>query len=292
MVADRRYPGKAKPKPKTSARAKPATRKAAPARRKAARTKRPRRGGIIGFFAGLARWIWRLIWTITWRVSLVAFLVLALAVGYIYTTIPPLEALLDGRARGSVTMLDREGEVFAWRGDQFGGVVSADTVSKHLRNAVIATEDKRFYNHLGVSPRGIASAVRINLSEGRGPLSGHGGSTITQQTAKLLCLGEPYDPSSGMTEKEYEAECRRSSLGRKAKEALFAVAMEIKYSKSDILSIYLNRAYMGGGAFGAEAAAQRFFGKPAAALSPSEGAMLAGLLTAPTTLSPTNNLDR
>ncbi|MEP2843277.1 MAG: transglycosylase domain-containing protein, partial [Alphaproteobacteria bacterium] len=224
--------------------------------------------------------------------SLVAFLVLALAGGYIYTTIPPLEALLDGRARGSVTMLDREGEVFAWRGDQFGGVVSADSVSKHLRNAVIATEDKRFYNHLGVSPRGIASAVRINLSEGRGPLSGHGGSTITQQTAKLLCLGEPYDPSSGMTEKEYEAECRRSSLGRKAKEALFAVAMEIKYSKSDILSIYLNRAYMGGGAFGAEAAAQRFFGKPAAALSPSEGAMLAGLLTAPTTLSPTNNLDR
>ncbi|WP_339637441.1 PBP1A family penicillin-binding protein [uncultured Sulfitobacter sp.] len=292
LVADRRYPGKAKPKAKTSARAKPATRKAAPARRKAARTKRPRRGGIIGFFAGLARWIWRLIWTITWRVSLVAFLVLALAVGYIYTTIPPLEALLDGRARGSVTMLDREGEVFAWRGDQFGGVVSADSVSKHLRNAVIATEDKRFYNHLGVSPRGIASAVRINLSEGRGPLSGHGGSTITQQTAKLLCLGEPYDPSSGMTEKEYEAECRRSSLGRKAKEALFAVAMEIKYSKSDILSIYLNRAYMGGGAFGAEAAAQRFFGKPAAALSPSEGAMLAGLLTAPTTLSPTNNLDR
>ena len=108
------------------ARAKPATRKAAPARRKAARTKRPRRGGIIGFFAGLARWIWRLIWTITWRVSLVVFLVLALAVGYIYTTIPPLEALLDGRARGSVTMLDREGEVFAWRGDQFGGVVTAE----------------------------------------------------------------------------------------------------------------------------------------------------------------------
>ncbi|KKL09051.1 hypothetical protein LCGC14_2569740, partial [marine sediment metagenome] len=97
---------------------------------------------------------------------------------------------------------------------------------------------------------------------------------------------------SGMTEKEYEADCRRSSLSRKAKEALFAVAMELKYSKNDILSIYLNRAYMGGGAFGAEAAAQRFFGKPSAALSASEGAMLAGLLTAPTTLSPTNNLDR
>ena len=209
-----------------------------------------------------------------------------------YTTIPPLNELLDGRARGSVTMLDREGEVFAWRGDQFGGVVTADSVSKHLKNAVIATEDKRFYRHFGISPRGIASAVRINLSEGRGPLSGHGGSTITQQTAKLLCLGEPYDPNSGLTEREYEAECRRSSLARKAREALFALAMELKYSKNDILSIYLNRAYMGGGAYGAEAAAQRFFGKPSSALSPAEGAMLAGLLTAPTTLSPTNNLDR
>ncbi|MGR3529298.1 MAG: transglycosylase domain-containing protein, partial [Sulfitobacter sp.] len=86
--------------------------------------------------------------------------------------------------------------------------------------------------------------------------------------------------------------CRRTSLSRKAKEAIFSMAMEAKYSKNDILSIYLNRAYMGGGAFGAEAAAQRFFGKPASALSPAEGAMLAGLLTAPTTLAPTNNLDR
>ncbi len=290
LVADKRYAGKAKPKPRKQANTQ--KRKAAPARRKATRSRRPRRGGILGFFSAVARWFWRLIWTITWRLGLVAGLALALAVGYTYTTIPPLENLLDGRARGSVTLLDREGDVFAWRGDQFGGVVTADSVSKHLRNAVIATEDKRFYNHLGVSPRGIASAVRINLSEGRGPLQGHGGSTITQQTAKLLCLGEPYDPSSGLTEKEYEADCRRSSLGRKAKEALFAIAMELKYTKNDILSVYLNRAYMGGGAYGAEAAAQRFFGKPSSALSPAEGAMLAGLLTAPTTLSPTNNLDR
>ncbi|MDP4992497.1 MAG: transglycosylase domain-containing protein, partial [Marivita lacus] len=72
-----------------------------------------------------------------------------------------------------------DGVAFAWRGDQFGGVVTADTVSPHLKNAVIATEDQRFYSHLGISPRGVASAVRINLSEGRGPLSGHGGSTVT-----------------------------------------------------------------------------------------------------------------
>jgi len=286
LVADKRTSGKA------SGAAKKAPAKKAPARRKPTRKSAPRRGGPIGWLSALVRWVMRLIWVITWRVTVVAMLMLAVAVGYFYTTLPPLEALLDGRARGSVTMLDRNGEVFAWRGDQFGGVVTATSVSPHLKNAVIATEDKRFYQHFGVSPRGVASAVRINLSEGRGPLSGHGGSTITQQVAKLLCLGEPFDATSGQTEKEYEAECRRSSLKRKAKEAVYSMAMEAKYSKDDILSIYLNRAYMGGGAFGAEAAAQRFFGKPASALKPAEGAMLAGLLTAPTTLSPTNNLDR
>ncbi|KIN68126.1 Penicillin-binding protein, 1A family [Sulfitobacter donghicola DSW-25 = KCTC 12864 = JCM 14565] len=271
---------KAKPKPKP---------KRAP---KKPKTPRKRRGGIMGFFVGVVRWILRLIWVVTSRSVLVGMLLLGLIVGYFYTTLPPLEDLLDGRAGGSVTMLDHEGEVFAWRGDQFGGAVTAEDVSPHLKNAVIATEDKRFYRHFGLSPRGIASAVRINLSEGRGPLSGHGGSTITQQTAKLLCLGEPFDPSAGQTEAEYEAECRRGSIKRKAKEAVYAMAMEAKYSKNEILSIYLNRAYMGGGAYGAEGAAQRYFGKHAAEIDPAESAMLAGLLTAPSTLSPTSNLER
>tara|TARA_R110002110_G_scaffold65812_19_gene180930 strand:- start:2555 stop:4774 length:2220 start_codon:yes stop_codon:yes gene_type:complete len=290
LVADNRYAGKGKGAAKKHV--KKSTRKAAPAKRKPARPKRLRRGGIMGLLTALSGWVLRLIWKITWRVTAVAVLVLALAVGYLYTTLPPLDALLDGRARGSVTLLDRDGEVFAWRGDQFGGVVTAQSVSKHLKNAVVATEDKRFYRHLGVSPRGIASAIRINLREGRGPLSGHGGSTITQQTAKLICLGEPFDPTSGQTEREYEASCRAGNIQRKAKEALYAVAMELKYSKEDILSIYLNRAYMGGGAYGAEAAAQRFFAKPAAAVNPAEAAMLAGLLTSPSVLAPTNNLDR
>ena len=290
LVADKRYASKTG----SSRKAAPAspTKAKATAKRKPRKPQRPRRGGLLGLLSAIVGWFFRLIWKITWRLTAVAVLVLGLIVGYLYTTLPPLEALLDGRAQGSVTLLDRNGEVFAWRGDQFGGVVTADSVSPHLRNAVIATEDKRFYQHFGVSPRGIASAVRINLSEGRGPLQGHGGSTITQQVAKLICLGEPFDPAAGITEKEYEAGCRRTSIQRKAKEALFSIAMELKYSKDDILSIYLNRAYMGGGAYGAEAAAQRFFGKPAAVVTPAEGAMLAGLLTAPTTLSPTADLDR
>ncbi len=281
LVADKRY-SKSTVKPKQP--------KKAPQKRR--KPQRPVRGGILGFFLGLFRWVFRLIWNVIWRSSAVVFLILLLSVGYVFTTLPDLSELLDGRARGSVTLLDREGDVFAWRGDQFGGAVRANTVSPYLRDAVVATEDKRFYRHLGISPRGVASAVRINLSEGRGPLSGHGGSTITQQVAKLLCLGKPFDPNEWKSEGDYVRDCRRSSLSRKAQEAIFALAMEAKYSKDDILSIYLNRAYMGGGAYGAEAASQRFFGKNASNLSIPEGAMLAGLLTAPSNLSPTKNLQR
>ncbi|MEN8873458.1 MAG: PBP1A family penicillin-binding protein [Pacificibacter sp.] len=281
LVADKRY-SKSTVKPKQP--------KKAPQKRR--KPQRPVRGGILGFFLGLFRWVFRLIWNVIWRSSAVVVLILLLSVGYVFTTLPNLSELLDGRARGSVTLLDREGDVFAWRGDQFGGAVRANTVSPYLRDAVVATEDKRFYRHLGISPRGVASAVRINLSEGRGPLSGHGGSTITQQVAKLLCLGKPFDPNEWKSEGDYVRDCRRSSLSRKAQEAIFALAMEAKYSKDDILSIYLNRAYMGGGAYGAEAASQRYFGKNASNLSIPEGAMLAGLLTAPSNLSPTKNLQR
>lgn len=234
----------------------------------------------------------RLAWATTWRVGAITSVLIALGVGYVYMTLPAAEDLLDGRARGSVTLMDREGDVFAWRGDQFGGVVTASSVSKHLRNAVVATEDKRFYRHVGISPRGVASAVRINMSEGRGPLSGHGGSTITQQTAKLLCLGVEFDPAQWKTEAEYVDDCRRGSMSRKIKEAFYALAMEAKYSKDEILSIYLNRAYFGGGAYGAEAASQRYFGKSARLVNPPEAAMLAGLLTAPSRLAPTSNLQR
>ncbi|MTI01480.1 transglycosylase domain-containing protein [Roseibium sp. RKSG952] len=297
LVADKRYPSKGR-KPTASKRvAKPAGKKATARKtttRKTARKKTSKGSGGNGggIFRRLFRWIWRLIWGLTWRVGAIAALLIALAVGIVYSSLPDVDALLDGRARGSVTLLDRDGKVFAWRGDQFGGVITADTVSPHLKNAVIATEDKRFYRHFGVSPRGVASAVRINLSEGRGPLSGHGGSTITQQTAKLLCLGVPYEPDQWESEAAYEADCRQGSLWRKAKEAIYAMAMEVKYSKDEVLTVYLNRAFLGAGARGFEAASQRYFGKSAAEVNPAEAAMLAGLLVAPTRYAPTNNLQR
>ncbi|ARE41482.1 Multimodular transpeptidase-transglycosylase [Rhodovulum sp. P5] len=255
-------------------------------------TRRKTRNPIVAAFRRLIGWLVALVWKLTSRLALSVALVIALAVLYFYAQLPEMSALLDGRTRGSVTLLDRSGEVFAWRGEQFGGQITAGTVAPVLKNAIVATEDRRFYRHFGISPRGIAGAVRINLAEGRGPLSGHGGSTITQQTAKLLCLGVPYERAKWKNEAAYEADCRRTTLWRKAKEALFAMAMEAKYSKDEILTIYLNRAYLGAGARGFEAAAQRYFGKSANQVDTAEAAMLAGLLKAPTTYAPTNNLQR
>lgn len=284
LVADRRY-GPAKVSAKSAAPAPP---------RKTPKKRAPRRRtGIVGFFMGVLALIWRTVWGVVWRVTAVVGAVVVGATMYFYAQLPEdPAALMDGRAKGSVTLLDRDGQPFAWRGETYGGQIDSYSVSPYLRNAVVASEDKRFYWHLGVSPRGIASAIMINLREGRGPLEGNGGSTITQQVAKLLCLGTPYDAAVWKTEAEYEADCRRGSIWRKVKEMPFAFALEARYSKAEILTIYLNRAYLGAGARGFEAAAQRYFGISANELNPAEAAMLAGLLPAPSYYSPTNNLAR
>ncbi|MCA8882959.1 MAG: PBP1A family penicillin-binding protein [Rhodobacteraceae bacterium] len=275
---------------KPAMRAKKASGTASKRRPRTARRRRGGGGGIRGAFRGLVNWVFRLVWAVSWRFGAVLGLVIAGAVFMIYSTLPPADDLMDGRARGSVTLMDARGEVFAWRGDQFGGAITANTVSPYLKHAIVATEDRRFYKHFGVSPRGVASAIRINLSEGRSALQGHGGSTITQQTAKLLCLGRPYVPEDWKNEAAYEADCRRGSLGRKIREAIYALALEARYTKDEILTIYMNRAYLGAGARGFQAASQRYFGKSAADVNPSEAAMLAGLLVAPTRYAPTTNL--
>ncbi|MFW5881590.1 MAG: transglycosylase domain-containing protein [Roseicyclus sp.] len=260
--------------------------------RKRRRAPRRRPRGPLGWIAAFIRLIVRLIWALAWRGAVAVILIVALATGYYFTTLPDVAAALDTRARGSVTMLDREGNVFAWRGDQFGGVIDPASASPHLVNAVIVTEDRRFYRHFGVSPRGIAGAIRINLREGRGPLEGHGGSTITQQVAKLMCLGVPYDAEAWESEADYEQDCRRTTIWRKIQEVPFSFAMELRYTKDEILSIYLNRAYLGAGARGFEAAAQRYFGVSATEVNPQQAAMLAGLLVAPSYYAPTRDLER
>ena len=286
LVADRRYSGASSGKSaakgrssKTPPPAKPPTKRNPPRRK---------HGLIMRFIL----FVWHIFWAVLWRVTAVGAMILGCAVLYFYVQLPPMKDLLDGRARGSVTLLDYTGAVYAWRGESYAGQATADNVSPNLLHAVIATEDKRFYHHFGVSPRGIASAIAINLSAGRGPLEGNGGSTITQQVAKLLCLGVKFDPKVWKDETAYENDCRAGGVWRKIKEIPYAIAMEVKYTKADILTIYFNRAYLGAGARGFEAAAQRYFGKSATTLSPAEAAMLAGLLKAPSKYAPTNNLQR
>jgi 1A family penicillin-binding protein len=252
---------------------------------------RPRRGLLYWLTWPVRFAIW-LTWALAWRGTVIVLLILGGAVAYNYAGLPDMASLADGRARGSVTLADRNGEVFAWRGDNFGGLVTTEGVSEHLVDAVVASEDKRFYLHPGVDPIGIAGAMRTNVAAGRSPLSGAGGSTITQQVAKLLCLGTDWSPSMGMTEAEFEADCRRGTVWRKVKEIPYALALELKFTKDEILAIYLNRAYLGAGARGFAAASQRYFGVSVARLTPAQAAMLSGLLPAPSYYAPTANLQR
>lgn len=217
------------------------------------------------------------------NVSVIVSVILFIAVVNYVNKLPPIEELLDDRKRGSVTLLDRNNEVFAWRGNQFGGILKSNILNPVLHDAIISVEDRTFYSHYGVSLRGILGAIRINLREGRGPFSGHGGSTITQQVAKILCLLQ----GDINTQKH----CRRSTISRKLLEIPFALALEYAYSKKDILSIYINRVYLGSGAYGFEAASERYFNKSSSELSIGEAALLAGLLKAPTRYSPINNKD-
>ena len=168
----------------------------------------------------------------------------------------------------SIVILDRNGEEVAARGARYGERVAVADLPPYLVNAFLATEDRRFYEHRGVDLRGTARAFMTNLKHG-GVVEG--GSTITQQLARNLFLS---------LEQTYV---------RKAREALLALWLEGRYSKDEILSLYLNRIYLGAGAYGIESASKTYFGKSARDVSLSEAVMLAGLPKAPSSLAPTQN---
>jgi len=267
----RKFASKSGPKKPTG---KSARAKSKPARRRGKSGQNRSRNIFARLFWWLFGGIFRIIWWVGLRASLLLFVVIAGATAYDYSLLPPALDLMDDRQKGSVTMLDDLGEVFAWRGDQFGGLVDSQTVAPQLRNAVVATEDKRFYQHFGISPRGILSAMRINLRAGRNPLKGNGGSTITQQVAKRVFYSDT------------------GSIERKIKEVPMSFAMELKYTKDEILTIYMNRAYLGAGSNGFEAASQRYFSKSSKDVTVPEAAMLAGLLKSPSATAPTHNMAR
>jgi penicillin-binding protein 1A len=168
----------------------------------------------------------------------------------------------------SITILDIHGQTVAVYGDIKGEALALSDMPAWLVEAVLATEDRRFYSHFGIDPIGLARASLKNIFSGRVV---QGGSTITQQLAKNLFLSH------------------ERTLRRKIQEAILALWLESSLTKDEILSAYLNRVYMGAGAYGVDAAARLYFNKSARDLTLRESAMLAGLLKAPSRYSPLNN---
>jgi penicillin-binding protein 1A len=190
------------------------------------------------------------------------------AVGYFALTLPDTRQLAQSQRRPSVSILADDGSLLASYGDLFGRPLRLKEMSRYLPQAVIATEDRRFYSHFGIDPIGLLRAALADLTARQ---IVEGGSTITQQLAKNLFLTP------------------ERSFARKMRETLLALWLEHKFTKNQILEIYLNRVYLGAGTYGVDAAAHRYFDRSASQLDLYQSAMIAGLLKAPTRFNPSRD---
>ena len=207
---------------------------------------------------------------IYWGVVLSLWGVIA-AVGlvvWVGAHLPAIQSLEIPKRPPTIEIVGTDGSVLAQRGEMVGANVALKELPPYLPKAFIAIEDRRFYSHHGIDPWGILRAAMTNVL--RRSVS-QGGSTLTQQLAKNLFLTQ------------------ERTLQRKLQEVELALWLERKYSKAEILELYLNRVYFGSGAYGVEAAAQRYFGKSARNVTLAEAAMLAGLVKSPSRLAPNRN---
>jgi len=186
--------------------------------------------------------------------------------------LPDTSKLYDVHRQPSITYLDRSGSVIAVRGSQYSPPADIDALPTYVPAAFVAIEDRQFYHHLGFNPWGMLRSEAYNLAHPHGAL--RGGSTITQQLARNLFL----TPAQ--------------TYRRKVQELILAVWLEMHFSKKQILALYLNRVNFGGGAYGIEAASQRYFNKPAAQLTLGEAALLAATMKGPSRYNPAANSDR
>jgi penicillin-binding protein 1A len=232
-----------------------------PAKRKRARKARkaPHKRSLIGR-------------TIYWSLVLGLWLAIGAAgtIAWTGAHLPPIQSLEIPKRPPSIQIVDLDGRPLATRGDSGGAVLPLKELPSYVPQAFIAIEDRRFYEHYGVDPWGIARALIANILH-RGV--SQGGSTITQQLAKNLFLTQ------------------ERTIHRKLQEMLLALWLERKFSKTQILELYLNRVYFGSGAYGIEQASQRYFGKSARQMSLPDAALLAGLVKSPSRLAPTRNFD-
>jgi penicillin-binding protein 1A len=187
---------------------------------------------------------------------------------YHASQLPPIDQLKVPKRPPNIAILASDGSLLANRGETGGRTVALKELPPHLPAAFLAIEDKRFYDHWGIDPVGIARAVMRNLLS-RGVAQG--GSTLTQQLAKNLFLTQ------------------ERTASRKIQEAILALWLERTFSKDELLELYLNRVYFGAGAYGVEAAAQRYYNKGARSVTLAEAAVLAGLVQAPSRLAPNRN---
>ena len=232
---------------------------------KAPRPKRPKKAG-----RGKSTiWGRLLVWGVTLGIW-VGIGVMAV-IAFYAVDLPDLDqAGMTTTRRPAMVLQSKDGETFAAYGDIYGEPLTLDQMSPYIPQAVMATEDRRFYHHFGVDPIGLARAFWVNMRAGH---TVQGGSTITQQLAKNLFL-KP-----------------ERTLKRKIQEALMALWIEHRFTKDQILTIYLNRVYLGSGTFGVDAAARRYFEVSARKVSLYQAAMIAGLLKAPSRYSPLNDAE-
>lgn len=200
--------------------------------------------------------------------SLWAIIAGAGALIWVGAHLPSIQSLEIPKRPPTIQITGADGSIIATRGEMPGANVSLKDLPPYLPKAFIAIEDRRFYSHFGIDPTGIARAAVANLMH-RGV--SQGGSTLTQQLAKNLFLTQ------------------ERTMQRKLQEVELALWLERKYSKTEILELYLNRVYFGSGAYGVEAAAQKYFGKSVRNVSLAEAAMLAGLVKSPSRLAPNRN---
>jgi len=198
--------------------------------------------------------------------GIVALIALAIAVWTARTSLPSFEEMKQTPNGQMIRVRAADGTVLVSLGPSFGEWLTSDEIPRIMKSAMLAVEDRRFRNHPGVDPIGSARAIKVRLESGEWK---QGGSTISQQLARNIFL------------------TNSKTLDRKVREGILALALERKFSKDQILELYLNRVYFGGGAYGIDAASRRFFGHSADDLSLSESAIIAGLVKAPSNYSPT-----
>ncbi len=211
------------------------------------------------------------IWGLLGELGVFGFTLLigvAVIFAYFARDLPDTNALWRDTGAPKITLLAADGSPILIHGTSAGAPVRLSALPSHVPNAILAVEDRNFYHHFGVNPVSVIRALIVNAKKGE---VRQGGSTITQQLAKNIFLTPD------------------RTIKRKVQELLLAVWLEQKFTKHEILTLYLNRVYFGAGAYGVDAASYRYFGKPARQLSVGEAAVLAGLLKAPSRFAPTSN---